>query len=184
MTPRQFAYYIAENWILSFERITVSQLIFPVQLEVASKWAGGHLKPLLKIMWFFHLADKDVSWNVSLFWTLSIFSLFLHSSLRGTKINPASYYYWFRWGKRVGVVIRCDCCRIVFGDLLWFWRCWQTSKLLGLGPWDDMLSHQWYSIFIFRRRSTVVQIGLIPWCALSWLMVWMSVFFGKWLHIF
>lgn len=24
-------------------------------------------------MWFFHLADKNVSWNVSLFWTLSIF---------------------------------------------------------------------------------------------------------------
>lgn len=27
-------------------------------------------------MWFFHLADKDVSWNVSLFWTLSIFFSF------------------------------------------------------------------------------------------------------------
>ena len=36
-------------------------------------------------------------------------------------------------------------CRIVFGDLLWFWRCWQTSKLLGSGPWDDMLSHPGYS---------------------------------------
>lgn len=54
-------------------------------------------------MWFFHLADKDVSWNVSLFWTLSIFFfLLLHSLPRGTKINPASYYCWFRWGKRVG----------------------------------------------------------------------------------
>lgn len=55
-------------------------------------------------MWFFHLADKDVSWNVSLFWTLSIFffSLLLHSLPRGTKINPASYYCWFRWGKEWG----------------------------------------------------------------------------------
>lgn len=53
--------------------------------------------------------------------------------------------------KEGGGVIHCDCCRIVFGDLLWFWRCWQTSKLLGLGPWDDMLSHQRYS-----ARSSVI----------------------------
>lgn len=101
-------------------------------------------------MWFFHLADKYVSWNVSLFWTLSIFFLPLHSLPRGTKINPASYYCWLRWGKRVGGVTRCDCCRIVFGDLLWFWRCWRTSRLSGLGLWDDMFSHQWCTVFAHR----------------------------------
>lgn len=31
-------------------------------------------------------------------------------------------------GGGAGVML-CDYCRIVFGDLLWFWWCWQTSKL-------------------------------------------------------
>lgn len=101
--PNEFAYYIAENWILR----AWANYCLTVDIPLAAwgsekKRAGRHLKPLLKIMWFFHLADKNVSWNVSLFWTLSIFFLLLQSLLRGTKINPASYYCWFRWGKRVG----------------------------------------------------------------------------------
>lgn len=75
--------------------------------------------------------------------------------------------------KEGGGVIRCDCCRIVFGDLLWFWRCWQTSKLLGLGPWDDMLSHPWYSIRLSLRRCSVNQPQ--PW----WFpAIMISVFWG------
>lgn len=35
-------------------------------------------------LFFFHLADKDVSWNISLFWTLSIS---FHTPLSSTERN-------------------------------------------------------------------------------------------------
>lgn len=101
--PHEFAYYIAENWILSAWANYCLSVDIPRAAWGSEQTGGRAFKTAFEDNVIFHLPDKDMSYNVSLFWTLSIFFLpLLHSLVRGTKINPASYYCWLRRGKRVG----------------------------------------------------------------------------------
>lgn len=72
--PNEFAYYIAENWILSAWANYCLSVDIPRAARGSEQTGGRAFKtPFEDNVIFFHLPDKDVSWNVSLFWTLSIF---------------------------------------------------------------------------------------------------------------
>lgn len=112
-------------------------------------------------MWFFFFSIRLIrmSWNVSYFWTLSIFSSYsLLEEWNKNKIS-ASYYCWFR--EFFFFFFFNDCCQIIFGDLLRFWQRCQTLTLFDSVLRDNMVSQRWY-----------LCLGRLPFCLSPWLSGW------------
>lgn len=112
-------------------------------------------------MWFFFFSIRLIrmSWNVSYFWTLSIFSSYSLLEERNKNMISASYYCWFR--EFFFFFFLNDCCQIIFGDLLRFWQRCQTLTLFDSVLRDNMVSQRWY-----------LCLGRLPFCLSPWLSGW------------
>lgn len=112
-------------------------------------------------MWFFFFSSIRLirmSWNVSYFWTLSIFSSYSLLEEWNKNMISASYYCWFR---EFFFFFFDDCCQIIFGDLLRFWQRCQTLTLFDSVLRDNMVSQRWY-----------LCLGRLPFCLSPWLSGW------------